>query len=954
MQKIKEVEETLLHRIIRKMTCNKQMMLCLLIGLVLAVAMVSSVPVYTNGILQRMFEKDMEAYQLSSGNFPGAYSISNKLYNLEKQEALKAYNIQNENVTKKLYPRLEQPYLSKNITVTNDFINLQSEDEYKTKKRGRNIKVQAMQGFEDHIKLLHGRMPSNKKEGDAYEVLVSEAAVQKLDVVLDKVYVVTDIIDADNTPFKVKVVGVFQNKDKQDLFWPGARTAFTESVFVSWDLFHGDYMKEKGTSLTDVQWYYAVDYHNISIDDLKNMLVILDSQAKFLRLGNGGENIMPSVNIFKKYDERSKLLKTTLWVLQIPILLMIVFYLFMVSQLIIEQEKNEIAVLKSRGASRVQILKGYLLQALILAGISIIIGPFVGLLICNILGASNGFLEFVSRSRLEVALSVKAYLYSVAAVFIFMLTMMIPAVFATKVTIVMHKQKKSRRAGMNIWKKYYFDALLILISLYGLYSYKSRQDILKITGVKGSEIPMDPLLFLISTLFIMGSGLLFLRLYPYIIKGIFVLGRRLWGAVAYSSFLSVSRSDGRDQFIMLFLILTLSIGIFNANAARTINTNVEEKAKYKNGADLAIKSEWENDAPPPSMGPTMGPTSDTKKAVTYVEPPFTPFEKIDGIQNAAKVFRKSNAIAQVGNESVGNVFVMGIESKQFGETAWFRDKLLGTHINKYLNVMANSPTAFLVSSSFKEKFKVKVGDSIYVKWGDNDYLQGIIYAFVDYWPSFNPYDSTYGNENQNLIVANLSYIQAKTRLEPYDIWLKMEPEATTKQVYDYIEKNKLNVTDIKNVKQQIITLKNDPMLQGTNGALTMGFIVTMIICTIGFLIYWILSIQKRTLQFGVLRAMGMKFKDIIGILVCEQIMISGVAIFTGLFTGWLSSKLFIPLLQIVYSSSEQVPPFRITAARGDYFKLYIIIFIMLALCTLTLGRLISKIKIAQAIKLGED
>jgi putative ABC transport system permease protein len=931
------------------------MMLCLLIGLILAVAMVSSVPVYTNGILQRMFEKDMEAYQLASGNFPGSYTVSNKLYNLEKEDAIKAYKVQHVNVAERLYPRLEQPYLANNITVTNDFISMQSEEEYNSeKKRGRNVKVQAMQGFEDHIKILHGRLPSNKKEGDAYEVVVSQPAVQRLDVVLDKIYVVTDIINPDNTPFKLKVVGVFENKEKQDLFWPGGRTVSTESIMMNWDLFHGDYMKEKGTSLTDVQWYYAVDYHNISIDDLQNMITILDSQAKFLRLGNGGESIMPSVKIFKTYDVRSKLLKTTLWVLQIPILIMIVFYLFMVSQLIIEQEKNEIAVLKSRGASRIQILKGYLLQALILAGISIIIGPFVGLLICNILGASNGFLEFVSRSRLELALSMKAYLYSIAAVFIFMLTMMVPAVFATKVTIVMHKQKKSRRAGMSIWKKYYFDLLLIAVSIYGLYTYNSRQDILKITGVKGNEIPIDPLLFLISTLFIMGAGLLFLRLYPFIIKGIFMLGRRLWGAVAYSSFLSVSRSDGRDQFIMLFLILTLSIGIFNANSARTINTNVEEKAKYKNGADLVVKSEWENDAPPPSMGPTMGPSTETKKVITYVEPPFAPFEKIDGIESAAKVFKKSNAIAQVGNESVGNVQIMGIESKQFGETLWFRDKLLGTHINRYLNLMANSPTAFLVSNSFKERFKVKVGDSIYVKWGDNDYMQGIIYAFVDYWPSFNPYEELSGNETKNLIVANLSYIQSKSRLEPYEVWLKMEPEATTKQVYDYIENNKLNITDIKNVKQEIITLKNDPMLQGTNGALTMGFMVTMIICTIGFLIYWILSIQKRTLQFGILRAMGMKFKDIIGMLVCEQVMISGVAIFVGLFIGWLSSKLFIPLLQIVYSSSEQVPPFRITAARGDYIKLYIIIFIMLALCTLTLGRLISRIKIAQAIKLGED
>ena len=56
----------------------------------------------------------------------------------------------------------------------------------------------------------------------------------------------------------------------------------------------------------------------------------------------------------------------------------------------------------------------------------------------------------------------------------------------------------------------------------------------------------------------------------------------------YASFIQVGRGGGQDRFLMLFLILTLSIGIFNANAARTLNNNIEEKIKYANGADLNI------------------------------------------------------------------------------------------------------------------------------------------------------------------------------------------------------------------------------------------------------------------------------------------------------------------------------------------------------------------------------
>ena len=69
----------------------------------------------------------------------------------------------------------------------------------------------------------------------------------------------------------------------------------------------------------------------------------------------------------------------------------------------------------------------------------------------------------------------------------------------------------------------------------------------------------------------------------------------------------------------------------------------------------------------------------------------------------------------------------------------------------------------------------------------------------------------------------------------------------------------------------------------------------MIMCIIGFLIYWILSIKSRTLQFGILRAMGMSFREIIAMILYEQILVSGVAIIIAVVIGSVASDLFVPL-----------------------------------------------------------
>ena len=98
----------------------------------------------------------------------------------------------------------------------------------------------------------------------------------------------------------------------------------------------------------------------------------------------------------------------------------------------------------------------------------------------------------------------------------------------------------------------------------------------------------------------------------------------------------------------------------------------------------------------------------------------------------------------------------------------------------------------------------------------------------------------------------------------------------------------------------MVEIRNDTLFQGTNGILTMSFIVVLILCCVGFLIYWILSIRSRELLFGVFRAMGMKKREIIRMLINEQIFSSGISIVIGAVIGVIASKCFVPLVQIFY------------------------------------------------------
>jgi len=144
------------------------------------------------------------------------------------------------------------------------------------------------------------------------------------------------------------------------------------------------------------------------------------------------------------------------------------------------------------------------------------------------------------------------------------------------------------------------------------------------------------------------------------------------------------------------------------------------------------------------------------------------------------------------------------------------------------------------------------------------------------------------------------------------------------------------------------------VLQGTNGILTVGFMVVLLLCSVGFLIYWILSIQSRSLLFGIFRAMGMSMREVFTMLINEQVFISGLSIAVGALVGHLTAMLYMPLIQLGYAASDNAIPLEVISSSTDQLRLLSVVGAVMLLCMMILGMLISHMKVTQALKLGED
>ena len=968
----------MLKFVTQKMWNKKWIMLCLLIGNIFLISIACCNPLYTDAIQKKSLANSMSEYIIENNRYPGTIVVDAAITVLKGEnnadkfvEAIGYVEEIKESMRVKIKESVEHIYLPNIPGVT--------ESKYGDSVKELKLSIGAIANLEEHVHIVSGEMFSNEPVNGVVEAIISEKGLVKQKLLLGETLEFDAIRDENNKPLKIRIVGVFENSEENDVFWVNSPSTFTSEILISKDIF-----KERYEDYENLRyglrgaWHILLDYNDMQENQLTDILERTQKYKNLFKEDSAYTFRAYYEDLLEEHVKDRRMVQATLLVLQVPILMLLAAFIFMVSRQILEIEQNEISILKSRGASKKQILLTYLIQSAIVAGIALIIGMPFGAFLCQVLGSADSFLGFVSRRALSLHFSWKVLLYALAAVLFSIGTMILPVFKFADLTIVEQKQKKDLKKKAVWWQRYYIDVVCLLVSLYGLYAFHSQKDALAKKVAEGASL--DPLLFLSSSLFLLGASLVALRIIPFVLSLIFKTRKNKWSPSVYASFLRVLRTKNKQQFIMVFLMITLSLGIFNAYAARTINTNAQDKIRYSNGADVVLMEQWgeeeekeeesSTDIPEdltereqfPDMMDEYYNEEGTEAETDLVEPDFEKFQLIEGVEHVTKVYVDEAATVPVASKESGveaqQITIMGINTKGLGETGWFKDGLLQKHWYYYLNAISQNSSAILVSQNFRTVLGYDIGDVLTYTTGNGNAVRGVIYGFVEYWPGYN---SVYlipnadGSETENdhfMIVANLSKIQAIDGVLPYYVWLDVD--GSTQPVYNFIGDNKMKLDYFTDSYADILSLKNEPVIQGTNGILTVSFIVVLLLCGVGFLIFWILSIRSRALQFGIFRAMGMSMKVILFMLFGEQLFITGSSLIVGTLIGLIGSYLYIPLIQIAYGSADSVIPLYIEPAVSDLVKIFLVVAIIIGVCMVVLGKIIREIKISQALKLGED
>ena len=823
-----------------------------------------------------------------------------------------------------------------------------------------------------------------------FECSISEKTMDHYGLVAgEKIYLqVPDGSGKKGIPFVISQI--CREKDINDPYWTKTLSDMGDVIFVSQDVFDEmmQYYSEDNISYSD---FLMLDYRQIDTENASLYDGYMEQFKDADKLYN--DNIRDTLDSF---FTQQKTIKLMLWALELPCLVLLILFIRMISAQILSLEENDILVLRSRGATKLQVFILYLQQSGIIAFAGCVLGIVLGYIMCRAAASTDGFLRFTAKDIGTYKFVWQMLVYAVAAAVIMVLFITVP-VWKKSKDAISERSRGRISKKKPLWEKCFIDVILLALSAYLLYNYNKQKSTLAISVLENRSI--DPVMILDNSLFIFAAALLCVRLTGLIILLVDRLFKKHFSPAMYASFLQLKRTRYNQGFLAVFLIMTVAGGIFDANMARTMNSNMEQRIVYNVGCDAIYNEDFRL---------RIQYNKDGSVNWMYDEPDFGKYESLknEGIcDGVTRVLEDERVDISAGSGSVSDAYLMAINTKEFGETAKLQsdqnDDINDEHWFNYLNELAKEPDGVIISSNLAKDLGLKVGDSLnYSRYvpkavGDDQIYaseNAKVCAIVKGFPGYERYtyetdaDGNVTEQERYLIVANYATVVEKFGMTPYSVWMNLSKGKTVDDIVMYLSNessidNDIKTTDGSNstsvsmdtttdnqnekvrseiyknltsAQQLIDENKNSATVQITNGMFTLSFILSLIVCSVGFLLYWVMTLKQRELQFGIYRAMGMRMREVKAMLLNEQIFLSFLPLLAGAGIGIAATAMFVRLISIIYLPQKHNIGVNVYIYPSDMLELAGVLFVAIAVCYVVISRLLKSMKIAQALRLGED
>lgn len=826
-----------------------------------------------------------------------------------------------------------------------------------------------------HIHYIAGGTPSAGSASGS-QVLVTQEMAKDLNL---KVGSTISIIQfGDHQPvLTMHVAGVFAPNDENDPYWNGltfnagggSNAPKIYPMFMSYDTFFGDLAKFSSVGMRQ-HWVYYTRPESINTG---NMAGVEQNVGDFRSHVSGQVLTLPNVatvavqssldKTIADVQSQEALLALPLYVIVAQVVGLALLFVAAMAGLLIEGQSQDIATLKSRGASSAQLLSTFTAQGVLLAIIAAIIGPFVAAFlglalirwfvpssVVNGSGVGAGYFTQAANPRTVAIPALIGALLGVGAV-------AFSAYQSARLDVLAFRREQGRATRPPLWRRYYLDVALAVLCLIGYVELDQFGGVG--TRQQLGSASSSPLLLVTPALLLLAGALIVLRIFPMgaaLGARIAARGKGLTSLLAFSQ---VERSPRRYSRMTLLLVLAVGLGLFALTFDASLQQNARDRATYTAGADVRIDVRY---------GEGNG------RGTRFAQQ----LQKMPGVLGVAQAYRtEANTTPDQGSNQVD---VLGLDPNTFeqdaGSISWRSDYAdeplsslmsdMSAHSHGPTAGAATSPIWALVSDQFASTLHIKTGDQFSLQLSENPFgttafvVGAVVHEFPTLYPGRAPGSFIVTDQNDYFTaIASASPNGDTTLIGPNEFWLKTtENAADQAHLLNALQDPNDDVGGVVTLSDQLAQTQSNPVAAGMRGLLLIGAVTAAVLAILGSIVQSLLAARQRATQFAVLRTVGMAGRQLSGLLLGEQIVVYLFGLLGGTILGLLLVTATLPFLEFSDTTIDParlgIPPYDIVFNMQGIGIFYLSLLVAFVIALLIAARYATTIGLGNALRLGED
>lgn len=590
--------------IIKRSLANWRLLSTIMVGVLIAVALLSSTPLYSNAINDLGLKRSLQQQQIELLDLHvfSPYDFANY------QGFQDSTDFINRQVSRNIRTIIRE---DETWIKTQSYLVAWADRPVPTGAMRPTGHFQVFSNLEEHITLVEGQfarpVPDNLSRREledpefAIEGMIGSETAEIFGVGVGDRLIFRTGFGVDERQINIDLTAIIDPLDLSEEFWFLKTDVFTvlseggniAPIFIPEETLFNGVAGVIPATKAQYNWLYFVDIEKISSENAGNIRNAVNRMERQILANLPRTALLTNIQgVIGQYQEKLLYTQIPLFLIVSQIVAVILYYLITVANMLIERQAGEIALFRSRGASTRQIVGIYLAEGLIITAIGGAVGPFLGASVFSLMGTTAAFFPLTGGGLLPIRFSGMVFLLAGAAAILSLLALVVPAIQAARRSMVHQRQQAARPVGASFLQRFYLDLVILAFGGVLYWELQERGSLITI-GIFGG-LNMDPLLLVTPMLLMIAVAIIFLRFFPLFISLATRLGGYIKSTPVVLGLWYIARNPIHYGRLILLLIMAASVGMFSATFLGTLERSYDERALFSAGSDVRLEkfNEW--------------------------------------------------------------------------------------------------------------------------------------------------------------------------------------------------------------------------------------------------------------------------------------------------------------------------------------------------------------------------